>query len=386
MIKRATYCVAAVTGIVTFQSRTRRAEFANVIVAQLKIHVGFHGHQNARLVEKERISMRAYQFVLFLVVFASMLNAATPITPDSHTVILDHFNGSTIGTPVGNPTYVTGQSGLGQAVSLGMGGYIQYPLPTALETAGTIEMWVNLKNYSAGIMNFNWNNTTSYPPAGHVLHFQVTAGGNVTTSGWAFNPANMYALTSAAAVPLGQWAHVAFSWSSSGAKLYINGAVNASSTQSFQPASPQYAYLNYWGASSLGDVDELQISDVQRTDAQIQADAAGGCGCTGATGPQGPPGSQGPSGPQGPKGDPGLPGPRGPTGGAGPTGAQGPQGPVGPQGPAGITTSRNRRRPPNDRLPLQLPFPAQFDPRADRSCISTNCSGTIKSQCQALLR
>jgi hypothetical protein len=264
-----------------------------------------------------------------LAVFVNPLMSATPITPDAHTVILDHFDGETIGRAIGNPAYVTSLSGLNEAVNLTAGTFIQYPLPTTLETAGTIEMWVNLRSYNTGVINFNWNNTTSAPPAGYVLHFELTADGKLSMSGWASNPANMYVLTSSDQVPLGQWAHIAMSWSSSGAKLYVNGGLSASSNQSWQPASPQYAYLNYWGAGALGDGDELQISNVQRTDAQIAADAMGGCCCTAVAGPPGPAGPAGPTGPAGQKGDTGSPGPQG---------LQGVPGPTGPSGAATMTT------------------------------------------------
>lgn len=129
---------------------------------------------------------------------------ATPITSDDHTVILDHFNGSTIGVASGSPAYVSGPSGLNQAISLMKGAYVRYPLPPTLESHGTIEMWINPRNYG-GIMNFNWNNTTSNPPAGHVLHLGFTAEGKISIGGWAWNSACMYPLTSAAAVPIGQW-------------------------------------------------------------------------------------------------------------------------------------------------------------------------------------
>jgi hypothetical protein len=113
---------------------------------------------------------------LFALVCGELSWAATPLTPDTHTVILDHFNKSTIGTAFGNPSFSTGPSGLGDAIDLTAGTHVQYSLPTTLEAAGTIEMWVRVLQYGALIMNFNWNNTTSYPPAGHVLHLQLTAG------------------------------------------------------------------------------------------------------------------------------------------------------------------------------------------------------------------
>lgn len=268
---------------------------------------------------------------------AQSLEAATPITPDSNTVILDHFNGNTVGTAFGTPSYVNGPSGLGEAISLGKGAYVQYTLTSAssaMQSQGTIVMWLNPSQYNVEIMNFNWNNTTTPPPAGHVLHFDLNAQGQLTASGWAYNSSCMSSLTSSGTVPLGQFSNVALTWSASSVKLYINGAISASANVCWQPASPAYAYLNYWGTTALGSVDELQISDIQRTDAQIAADAAGGCGCTGPSGPQGPAGPAGPTGPQGPTGATGAQGPAGPQG---PQGIPGPVGPAGPQGPAGIT-------------------------------------------------
>lgn len=49
----------------------------------------------------------------------------------------------------------------------------------------------------------------------------------------------------------------------------MNGVLTASSNQPWQPGGPEWAYLNYWGDASLGLVDELHISDIQRTDAEI---------------------------------------------------------------------------------------------------------------------
>jgi len=136
---------------------------------------------------------------------------ATPAKSNPNTVILDHFDGTTQGTAFGNPAYVSSLPGLTKAVNLTAGTFVQYQIPASLQQAGTIEAWVNLKAYGVGIINFNWNNTTTYPPAGHVLHFQVGADGKLTTGGWAYNSQDMYGLTSSSTVPLGQWSHIAFS-------------------------------------------------------------------------------------------------------------------------------------------------------------------------------
>lgn len=202
-----------------------------------------------------------------------MLHAANPITPDSNTVILEHFDGSTSGAPQGNPIYLAGPNGLGQAISLGLGTFVKFPLPASLESQGTIEMWINPRTYGGGILNFNWNNTNSSPPAGHVLHLGLSPQGMVSIGGWAWNPACMSGLTAAIPVALGQWSHIALSWSASSVKIYVNGSVSASANQCWNPASPAWGYLNYWGASDFGIVDEMQISSIQRTDAEIAAHA-----------------------------------------------------------------------------------------------------------------
>lgn len=209
----------------------------------------------------------------FVLILLTITMTGAPVIPDSHTVILDHFNLSTVGSVHGAPGYGPGPAGMQQAVGLGGGEYVQYGLISALETQGTIEMWVNPASDTVGLMNFNWGNTTSYPPAGHVLHLGTNAG-KLSIGGWAWNPANMYSLTSAATVPVGEWSHIALSWSALGAKLYVNGAVSASSNLPWHPASPQWGYLNYWGDVPLGGVDELHISDIQRTDAEIGAHAS----------------------------------------------------------------------------------------------------------------
>ena len=149
-----------------------------------------------------------------------------------------------------------------------------------------------------------------------MLHLQLNSQGQVTIGGWASNPACMSALTTSGIVPIGLFSHVALSWSASSVKIYINGAVAASSNTCWQPSSPAFGYLNYWGSNDLGIVDELHISDIQRSDAEIAAHAAGGCGC---------------------KGDPGQPGPKGDPGQTGPKGSQGLQGIQGIQGPPGTS-------------------------------------------------
>ncbi|MFA4934805.1 MAG: PQQ-binding-like beta-propeller repeat protein, partial [Candidatus Methanoperedens sp.] len=72
--------------------------------------------------------------------------------------------------------------------------------------------------------------------------------------------------------PLNKWTHLAVSWSPYGTKLYVNGEVDASTSANVWPAfsGTVFAYLNYWGGSDFGLVDELHISKVARTDEEIR--------------------------------------------------------------------------------------------------------------------
>jgi hypothetical protein len=200
-------------------------------------------------------------------------NLAT--TPDAHTVLLDHFDGTTLGSGYGGGlNFSPGIDGLNSAVNLTAGSYIKYPLIRSLETEATVELLLKPRQFNASVLNFNWNDVFSAPSAGHVLHVKVQPDGAIAIGGWASDPACMYTLTSAGAMVIGQWNHIAVSWGTVGAKIYLNGLLSASSGQCFRPATPRWAYLNYWGASDLGWVDELHVSDRQRSDVEVAADAS----------------------------------------------------------------------------------------------------------------
>jgi hypothetical protein len=192
----------------------------------------------------------------------------TEIAPDNSTVVLDHLNGATTGAASGNLGFSQSQLGLGRAAQLSPGAYARYTVVPQLEAQGTVEFWLNPNSYDVGLLNFNWANTSSYPPAGHVLHVFLNAAGQVEIGGWAQDPACMYSLASSSQLPLKRWTHVAISWGAL-TKIYVNGSVSVSSSQCFLPARPAFAYLHYWGTGDLGAIDELHISSVQRSDAEI---------------------------------------------------------------------------------------------------------------------
>ena len=79
------------------------------------------------------------------------------IEPDSHTIILDHFDGGTMGTAVGNPTYSNSQPGLIKAAKFGLGDYVRYQIRPELEAQGTIEFWLKTSSHNVSLMNFYYD-------------------------------------------------------------------------------------------------------------------------------------------------------------------------------------------------------------------------------------
>jgi hypothetical protein len=214
----------------------------------------------------------------FVTVLAAEITTERELSPDANTVLLDHFDGAALGTVYGPLTYVTSIPGLGRAADFVTGTYVRYDLPTwysygssAEARQGTVELWINPKEYPSFILYFQWYMTTGPPSSGYIVWLYINPEGKLEY--WVWNGAGDGGLTGATTIPLNEWTHVAVTWGPAGTKQYINGVVDASSTVNRYPAmvSYVYVYLNSWGQPNLGQkyVDELHISKVQRTDAEI---------------------------------------------------------------------------------------------------------------------
>ncbi len=210
-----------------------------------------------------------------------------PYEPDSNTVLIDHLDGATnasilaysetgaaCGTakPLATPSsaYVAGPVGLGQAISLnppegepeGSSTYLRYPGGQLLSQAnGTIEFWIYLTSYGTGMSLVAQG---PYPGscAGWTFGMGVSATGQLQAGAWAAFNMNSGATT----VPLNAWTHVAATWGSTGAKLYINGELVGGDTNTGMPASGYNGnvMVNY-NARVVTRIDELRISNLQRT-------------------------------------------------------------------------------------------------------------------------
>lgn len=226
-----------------------------------------------------------------------------PYSNDANTVLLDHFDGATsasilayseTGAACGaakpsatpNSSYVNGPGGLSQALSLnpptgepaGSGTYLQYPGGQLLSQAnGTLEFWTYLTTYGAGVGLVNQG---PFPGScnGWTYHLGVNSSGQLRSAAWAAFDVNSGATT----VPLNTWTHVAASWGSAGAKLYINGVQVGSDANTGMPASG-YAGSVLVDYSAVGlQIDELRISNVQRT--SFSASGQAGTGTHNASG------------------------------------------------------------------------------------------------------
>ncbi|HHW04271.1 MAG TPA: LamG domain-containing protein [Thermoanaerobacterales bacterium] len=80
-------------------------------------------------------------------------------------------------------------------------------------------------------------------------------------------------LTSVTTLQAGIWYYVAFTWSPSGRKLYVNGVLEASNTRGNSLGFATLAKLGSWLDRGYlnGFIDDLRISNRARTDAEILA-------------------------------------------------------------------------------------------------------------------
>lgn len=210
--------------------------------------------------------------------------------PDANTVLLDHFNGASSASilafsqngqacpmplPSATPryAYVAGPEGLSQALALdppegqpaGSASYLKYPGSQPLsQTNGTLEFWVYLTSWGT-----NGTSLVSQGPyfgacSGWTFSLSVSSTGQLQTGAWA-----AFSLNSAdKTLPLNRWVHLAVTWGSAGAKLFIDGVVVGTDPNTGMPAGGYGGYLLLPLGTTTGAgarIDELRVSNIQRT-------------------------------------------------------------------------------------------------------------------------
>lgn len=203
------------------------------------------------------LNARAQQFVTY--------------TSDANTVLLDTFNGSTLGTVGGTVSYINGPSGLGQAIDFSQGGGLQYGLNVNgwNGSSGTIEELVYLTSYAVNMQTWQWNHVPysgSRPAAGYILGYSPDSQGQMQGSSW---PGG--AITGNSVIPLDTWTDITVSWDPSGSALYINGALDATgpamSVGLAGWVSSYYITMGTWGGMDnfTGAIDEIRVENTYKT-------------------------------------------------------------------------------------------------------------------------
>jgi autotransporter-associated beta strand protein len=171
------------------------------------------------------------------------------------------------GFAVGIPSYTTGHSG--QAVVLdGTNSFIQLPPNIANSNNFTFAAWVNWSGGANGQHIFDFGGDTT-----HYLY--LTPSSSSGTMRFAIRNGGSEQIVETAALPGGQWQHVAVTISGGGVSIYTNGVLAASGSVTIVPSNfnPSWNYLgkSQSAADPLfnGALDEVQIADYVFTGTQV---------------------------------------------------------------------------------------------------------------------
>jgi|HubBroStandDraft_4_1064222.scaffolds.fasta_scaffold292870_1 hypothetical protein len=206
----------------------------------------------------------------------------TPEVTDSHTALLDHFDGSTIGQVTGSVTFGPSVNGLNSALQFASGSWVEYSLNGWYKWSstydpsiayGAIELWVKAGNtHAAGtFLAINWYDSAIPQSSGYITELGLDSSGRLTFAGWSSVTSNPYDtpfIQPHTTIPQTSFTHISYTWSPTGTAVYVNGNLEATSSLNYYPAlnSTVYVYLNPWGSNVLAAVDELRVSTIARAE------------------------------------------------------------------------------------------------------------------------
>ncbi len=204
---------------------------------------------------------------------------------DKHTVavwLFEEGNGKTVkdasgnghdGNFKGSPKWVKAKFGTGLELPGDAGGYVVVDSTKKLELETlSIEMWVKVKESTgkwqgivckqqAGCTNRNYGVWVQVDKS--VLHAQIGANG-----------ACAFSIDGTSVITDNRWHHLAFTYDGKMGRLYVDGKLEneAPNAQSFQSNDPiTIGVPNLDNANGLkGIIDEIRISNVARTEKEIQ--------------------------------------------------------------------------------------------------------------------
>ena len=218
--------------------------------------------------------------------FSWALNGQTVASGANPQLALFHFDGGLTDTSGVAPSVSTGTSFAagkwGSAVAVGTGGMLKYPGTGNLSFAGgTIEMWVSPQSSGSAAVYAAHDNTLFLyvAPNGDQLKLSEAASGvfyGGTVVGGSYNGTGGGSIQGWAA---GQWHHVALTYSTTSLwiRIYIDGALVGQNQFSSVPMPAAGGSFTVdgdpWGRNSAFLIDEMRISNVEKTAQEILSDA-----------------------------------------------------------------------------------------------------------------
>ncbi len=206
-------------------------------------------------------------------------NFLRPYDVDAHTVVLYHVDdnvadgvGNHPGTLFGNAGFVSGH--FGQALGLdGQGDYMScgnvHQNPPRDLTQGTVELWFKLQSAPSKFVlagagqayGGDWDD-------GFLLGADNDYSSNlvfmVWGSGWSVADSGVSPTTL-----IGAWHHVAGTWGPRGVEIWLDGHLVGTNAYTGGLPNPNYVTMlvgaDSWTWCTPGSIDEIRVSDVQRT-------------------------------------------------------------------------------------------------------------------------
>jgi len=200
--------------------------------------------------------------------------ATYPFSEGAGLATADTSGNANNGTLVNGPLWTTGGK-YGNAISFdGVNDYVSAPDSSTLDlgATGTIEAWVKFDTLNRwhGIMaKGNANND-----AVHNYALEINSSNKpLCIFG---NGSSARQVTSGTSITAGAFIHFACTWDGSTIRLYINGVLNTSGSQTFVPgANASLLYIGQYGGNADrldGIIDEVRIYDRARSATEIQSD------------------------------------------------------------------------------------------------------------------
>ena len=159
---------------------------------------------------------------------------------------------------MGGVSYGEGKVGTGAITLNGTSSFVQLPADVANQQQITVAAWVYWNGGAAWQRIFDFGN-------GEAENIFLTPGSGAGTMRFAIKNGGEEQQLNAAALPAGQWSHVAVTLGTTGARLYVNGALVAeSNTVTIRPSDFK-PVLNYIGRSQWPDpllngrVDDFRV-------------------------------------------------------------------------------------------------------------------------------